>query len=560
MIPSMKWILLLALGCGGDPDKAPRDTTGDTSTPPVSTPSTATGVTNSGTATGATQTGTTRPTEPPTQFVVEPAVTHAERIGLARTLTTTLDAPGALVVTLDDGREPRTLRFDAVGTDHAVPILGLQADTAYTLTIATDPPGPEATVALTTDPLPPDFPLLEVLANDPTRTEPGVTLITPKSSASPGFLIILDEALTPIWYHRAEPDGFTDVRRGPDGAFWGTSGGSVVRIALDQGETDVWHTISGRPDAIEMATGNLHHSVIPQADGSFWTLTWDSIEADDHPTTYRPDGPLERQRISDGAIIHVLPDGTVSRMIALRDVLERTRLAWDCLDPNNDLGVDWVHPNGLELDLEARTLVVTLRHQDAVIALDLDTTEVLWIVSNPAGWSPTLAPRVLTGAPGTTWPFHPHAARLTATGELLMFDNRNVLNTPYDDVERDRGTASRVVSYRLNPEAGTADEAWSYDSPPGGDLFVVSMGDADLLPSSGNVLSTWANLDTDGGVENREAGRGDKSARIIEFHPDAPDPPALDLRVYSDRDVESRGWHVFRSERLPALYPDGLLR
>ncbi|MFT4622781.1 MAG: arylsulfate sulfotransferase [Myxococcota bacterium] len=479
-------------------------------------------------------------------------------MGLARVLTVELTERASVEVVLDDGTATVTRAFTAVDLSHRLPLLGLRPDTSYAITVQTDPPGASAELALRTDPLPADFPQFDVLTHDPARSEPGYTLLPVKSGGDPGFLVILDPSLEPVWYHRATV-GFTDVRPGPDGALWGVEGGSVVRVSLGEGRQGVWHELAGHPESIPVDTLAFHHSVVPQADGSFWALGWEHLEAENHPQSYDPDAPFGRASVADVEVLHVLPDGAVAQRLPLRNLLDPTRLGWDALDHQRDYGVDWSHGNALEVDPVAGSLLIGMRHQDAVIEVDQETGEILWILANHAGWPLSLQRHLLRPSPDLLWPFHQHGPKRLADGGLLLFDNRNVVNTPYDG-ERDRGRASRVVCYDVDATSGTVSQRWEYGDTATGRLFADSMGDADLLPTTGNVLATFGNLKADGGGDDAQPDRGDTTARIIEFHPDDPDPAALDLRVWSGRAAQPRGWHVYRAERMPTLYPDGVLR
>ena len=49
------------------------------------------------------------------------------------------------------------------------------------------------------------------------------------------------------------------------------------------------------------------------------------------------------------------------------------------------------------------------------------------------------------------------------------------------------------------------------------------------------------------GVSNANLGRGDRAIRVVEWALNRPDAPVMDLRLYSDRDEEPKGWQAFRA-------------
>ena len=546
---------LLFVGCVSSPDDKPDSgAVASVSSPTAATGvgTTAVGLTPPGTGSGAPTGGSTP------QLTSEPVIAHPDPgVGLARVLELELTAPVAVRVALDDGATRRELAFSDVASAHRLPLLGLTPSTAYTVDITTDPPGGDASLAFETAPIPDDFPVFDLLVHDEARSEPGWTLLAPKSGDL-AFMIVLDEQLQPAWYYR-QPGGMTDVRVGPHGDFWATGSAGVIRISPAEGKRASWGPIEGDADAVEVDVLSLHHSVVPQADGSFWALSYGSFEAADHPQSYNPSDPLGRQRVADVEVVHVLPDGEVAERLGLADVLDRRRLAWDALDEQRDFGVDWCHGNALELDLSRRVALVGMRHQDAVIELDLDTGEPNWILANASGWTPALDEHRLQATGPLSWPFHPHAPKWGVDDSILMFDNRNVLNTPYDGAQ-EQGTASRIVRYAVDAARMQVQEVWSYDETLTGTLLAETMGDADDLPLTGNVLATFGNLKGEAELANPSRGWGDASARIIEVDPELPESPALDLRVRSERSLNRRGWNVYRSERIPAgLYPEGTL-
>ena len=221
--------------------------------------------------------------------------------------------------------------------------------------------------------------------------------------------------------------------------------------------------------------------------------------------------------------------------------------------------MDWCHGNGLEIDPVRRVALVSMRHQDAVIELDLDTGELNWLLSTPSGWRPPQSDVRLEPRGRTAWPYHMHAPKWTADGSILLFDNRNYVNTPHDGPP-ELGRASRVVRYAVDPERMEVEETWSYAETLTGTLFVSTMGDVDELPQTGHILANFGNIREEAGVSNQANGWGSASARIIEIDPESPESPVADIRVRSDLSMSSGGWNVYRAERIPAgLYPPGML-
>src|SRR4030095_4515071 len=100
----------------------------------------------------------------------------------------------ALVV--NDGYSERVLPFrKSFQTEFTLPVLGLCPGRKSTITvIASDRFGREVrwpNLEFTTDPLPDDFPSLEVTVSRPQQMEPGVTLFAPFKPGTPSYGLLL---------------------------------------------------------------------------------------------------------------------------------------------------------------------------------------------------------------------------------------------------------------------------------------------------------------------------------------------------------------------------------
>src|SRR6185503_6326631 len=74
-------------------------------------------------------------------------------------------------------------------------------------------------------PLPARFPIVEVLALDPQRVEPGWTLFDIKvPNGGPEYLVVLDEDVAPIWWWAVNTG---DARLTGEGLLWVLGGGDV---------------------------------------------------------------------------------------------------------------------------------------------------------------------------------------------------------------------------------------------------------------------------------------------------------------------------------------------
>jgi hypothetical protein len=146
-------------------------------------------------------------------------------------------------------------------------------------------------------------------------------------------------------------------------------------------------------------------------------------------------------------------------------------------DPlTGEAGYDWTHGNGIVYRAADDTILLSMRHQDWVIAIDHETGEILWRLGDEGDFT-------LVG--DEYWFFHQHSPEWQPDGSLLLYDNA-VGNPARPDSE----AHSRAVRYVLDFDAMTATLAWADDDPK----FISALaGDADRM-ADGHVLrldSAW---------------------------------------------------------------------
>ena len=134
---------------------------------------------------------------------------------------------------------------------------------------------------------------------------------------------------------------------------------------------------------------------------------------------------------------------------------------------------DWSHGNAVIVDPTDGGVIVSLRNQDAVVKIDRDSGELVWILGAHERWQPPWSDKLLTPAEpaaddrgaGFGWSFHQHAPMFTPRGGMLLFDNGNQRAIPPDPGLDPEERYSRLVEYRINETAGTVTQTWDEDGP-----------------------------------------------------------------------------------------------
>jgi arylsulfate sulfotransferase len=473
------------------------------------------------------------------------------------------DVPARATVNISNGIENWTREFSEYQIQHYLPILGLKPNNHYTVemvisdinqySLAITPP-----LQAITDPLPDDFPSITVLASDPSRMEPGYTLVDkiirgpvniPDSQTPDGTLpkysMILDNTGNIIWYSTL---GSINMKQLPNGNISYTSNNDLI-------ETDLLGNIQ---KTIHLETPRIiHHDVFTESNGKILSLTNKTVEVESYPTSYTdPNAPTENTLITDSPVVEFSSTGALLNQWDLSDLLDPTRIGYLSLSRPNGTSADWSHANAVLHDPDDDSIIVSIRHQDAVIKFSRSTGTLKWILGNHNNWTPRLQSYLLNpvGTP-FEWQFHQHAPAILPSGNILLFDNGNSRASPFDGNHplANSQNYSRAVEYSINEQDMEIRQVWEFGSDIDQRYYSGSRGDADWMPNTENVLITFADVNYVGGVSSNALGMGTTHTRIIEVDHSEAANKVFEVAIYN---ATPRSMIIsYRSERIPDLYP-----
>jgi len=490
-------------------------------------------------------------TEPPPPSAPSPLIVDllAETEVPATEWWMSFDRPVDLTVTASDGEHLFEVTRSGA-SEHLVPLVGLY-DTVWTFNgTVTDPatgaqwPLPERRWGPAAPP--PVLPHLAVRQSDPERMSPGWTLFPITAPQVFGAILAVDAAGDIAWWYTPSEPRVLEARPTARGTLILHWDYREIREIDWLGRTvrSVTSRLAGPAQTTPVDVDQFHHELFEDAEGRWITLRSGVRAIPDFPASYADPALREDALVLVEPIVAIDPDdGAVLGEWAPDAVLDPGRIGFGSLGRIAGF-YDWNHTNAVA-DAGDQWLV-SLRHQDAVVAIDKADGALAWILSNPANWSAPFAALRLQGPPETTWPFHAHAVKWDA-GRVLLFDNGNYRASPWQLQPApldDAAVSSRLVAYTVDPAAGTVAEAWSFDLDP--PVFSDAMGDVDALPN-GNTLGCWAHVLYEGGVANAALGRGEVSFRVVEV---ADDEVVWDLDGWGLPDEVAPSWHSYRAERV----------
>jgi hypothetical protein len=496
-------------------------------------------------------------------------------------------------VELSDGDRTWAIKFDQ-NPAAGLPIVGMRPNRRHELTISIQDaegnivPAP-TTLSYTTPSLPIDdtqFPPLRVTVSQPARMEPGLTLTSIRRRRfgqltdltqeernfllSFGLLVALDAAGEVVWYHQMDIcfSDFTQLRNG--NILYLTLDHHIVEIDLLGNVVASWRS-AGSPfpprsdDVISIDTLSFHHFIDELPNGNIIAFSTVAQVIDNYWSSEEdPNAPRTKKKIMGDEIVEFQRDGTVVWRWKAFDWLDPYRMGYESfyiywLMHGFPDYVDWTHGNGLWLDESDDSLIISLRHQDALFKIDRKSGEIKWILGEPTDWSESLQKKLFQPEAGMRWPYHTHAPSITPQGTILLFDNGNYRARPFAPPFPPGKSYSRAVEYAIDPDKMTVRQVWESDTAEGDAMVTYAMGDADWLPKTKHVLVTYGvcyprnNITDEMGWMTMNDMVYQTRIREVAY----TNPPEIVWEIRMDEEGKANPthrWQAYGADRIPGLY------
>lgn len=527
----------------------------------------------------------------PPGSVSGPTVVFSENAPLAAVLTLTSDEPTEVTVDVSNNSvetnsvSNTTRDFSVPGsgfaTEHAITLLGFRPDESYDIRVTlTDEAGNDTILgddlSVVTAPLPVGFPPIHVETSMPELMEPGVTLFPVRASganlAFGSVFIAVDEAGEVVWYRRFQNIGYGDIRRISNGNFLFIRDDATITEMNVLGDVvREWHTTlntNPSPGSIPVDVQVFHHEVFEMVNGNFLVLSVGLRAFENYPTSDSdPEAPLATAVVAGDEVVEFSPsDGAIVNRWVLLDLLDPFRLGYDSLIgfwnpvfPEIEGGTrDWAHANAVIHDPSDDSVIVSLRHQDAIVKFSRQTGQIIWILGTHDNWDIPLFGSFLLDPVGDDFLFeyHPHAPEVTEDGTLVLYDNGNYKATPFAPKLLAMDNFSRAVEFAIDEDTKQVTQVWEFGEFDDPVRYAPFIGDADTQPLTGNVIITHGGVTTDAeGIPSDNIGASKTSIYIIEVTHTTPGEKVFELSIVDPTPETANGWTTYRSERLPSLYP-----
>ena len=541
-----------------------------------------------------------------TSFTTQPTVEKNpnEKAPLVALVRFRTDAPVAVTLEINDGRKKRRVTYGPdVDPAQGLPIIGMRADTDHKITVTAGDAGP-VELAYRTPPLPAsdlEMPSFNCVTSRPEDMAGGFTIVSVRRGAptraiwmTPGqfafmrdwsMLLALDEEGEVVWYYKAS-SRVAGVHQLANGNLFyhhvdfrsveiDMCGNTIRTFFADKrpfGPVD-------EPDAIGIDAQSLHHQPHEMPNGNYLALTANAREIENYYTSETdPDAPRKTQQVVGDKIVEFTPEGEIVWDWNTFDHLDIWRYGYLLLEvywhtrgfPGH---LDWTHGNGVSYDPYDDSVLISLRHQDAIVKIDRRTKEIRWILGDHRGWEGDLKKKLLTRTGDFRWHYHGHNPRVTGENRFVMYDNGVIRNMPPDPIAPPHECFARAVEYEVDPSNMKVKELWSSSDDDDPERVIsFAMGDAHRLPNDNMMVIDSVCLPLHEQL-NRRVTAEDltwNQKRRDEWHPadfplwgriremkhDASRDVVFEVHVIHPHELIT--WECFGGTRAASLYPAGV--
>lgn len=481
-----------------------------------------------------------------------PEFTRAPKAPLSGVLTVVTDEPSRVTVRVNDGMGEWERRFFQYDTHHSLPLHGFKPGRSNVITVTVhdrerNQVTAGETLVFVTSPLPVEFPNIRLQKAEPERMEPGFTLFrVDVQFTAYDYVVILDQAGEVVWYD--ETPSTADVRQLENGNLFMPTLSNFLEMNLLAEEVRTWTP----PTQLAI---DPHDGVLTDH-GTILYLAHATNSVTEYPTSVtNPEAPTATAKVYYQKFVELsLANSAVLQTWDPLHVLDPRRISY--LVGRISRGWDAHHSNAIIEDPKDGDLIVSMRHQHAVVKFDRETGAIRWILGPHENWGPDWQPYLLTpvGTP-FEWQYAQHAPVPTPEGTLVIYDNGNDRALPFDSKLPDEQNYTRAVEYEINEETMEVRQVWEYGKNAEERLYTPFKGNASPLPKTGNVLIGFSAVTLVNGVSPSPTGAG-TMVRIQEVTREAEAEVVWDvaMTMYDREGSTHNSCSIYRAVRIPDLY------
>lgn len=228
--------------------------------------------------------------------------------------------------------------------------------------------------------------------------------------------------------------------------------------------------------------GGYHHDSVEMADGNLLVLTSDfegTVE----------DKIVEIDRLT-GDVLH---SWDLEEILPTFDGMAQMWTTYD-----------WYHNNSIDFNETTNEILLSGRHQDAVISIDKDSGTLNYVIGDPDNWGEGFVNQYFLTPQGESfeWQYAQHSAKFLPNGDIFLFDNGNNKSKNTEDYIDSNSSYSRGVIYRVNHDDMTITQIYEYGKDLGSDFYSPYISNVDYYADNHYLIHSGGHGVVDGEVLN----------------------------------------------------------
>ena len=431
----------------------------------------------------------------------------------------TTEEPMSATVTIlgKDEHSTFTNQFEST-TTHLIPIYGLYADHLNQVTLTLSD-GRTKNLQIQTDPLPEDFSLPTSVYANKEKLSNDLYFFTPSSE---GYTAAYDVNGDVRWYLTTK--NIWDIKRLNNGNLLLSSDRLMAPPYYMVGLMEM--DLLGKVYTEYVFEGGYHHDAIELPNGNL-------LVAGNNPN---------KMTVEDYVIELDRATGDVVKSWDISTILPT-----EAAKSENWTEHDWFHNNSVDFDEKNQSIILSGRHQDAVISMDYESGKLNWIVGDPTGWPEEMKSYFFTPiGEDFEWQWSQHSAKVLPNQNLAIFDNgNNRSKDPYHYLSAN-DNYSRGVVYHLNTEEMTIQQVFEFGKNEGSSFYSPYISEIDYLAPDHYLVHSGGIGTLNGEAFNQPAyfyENATLSSRTVEI---------LDQERIFELELPA---HYYRASKL-SLYPE----
>jgi len=167
-------------------------------------------------------------------------------------------------------------------------------------------------------------------------------------------------------------------------------------------------------------------------------------------------------------------------------------------------GFDWFHNNSIDYNKNTDEILLSGRHQDAVISIDKTTGELNYIIGDPEQWGSEIVDQYFFTPVGEDfeWQYAQHSATFVSDNQIMIFDNGNNKSKNSDNYVDAADSYSRGVIYEINRETMTITQIDQFGKELGSAFYSPYISNAHYYDVGHYLVHSGGNGSYEGEVLN----------------------------------------------------------